>query len=159
MHLKSQAVYLLLIFLFACNNKPPTKKEQLFDALDFKTRTRITQYNIQGERLYEVHCANCHELDGSGLRSLIPPLANSDYLVEDLERAICIARYGIEGAITVNDTTYNQPMPAIETLRPLDVAEIMTYVFNQWGDSVYLISTKFTSRVLSQCDPRGVKGD
>ena len=43
-----------------------------------------------GEKIYVSHCASCHQKTGEGLEGAFPPLAQSDYLMADKERAIQI---------------------------------------------------------------------
>ena len=93
------------------------------------------QYFTNGKKLYDAYCSNCHTAQGTGLGRLIPPLAQSDYLLEDLSRAAIIIKYGQKGSITVNGIVYNQPMPANPKLTPLEIAEIITYVTNSWGNT------------------------
>jgi len=88
------------------------------------------QYYVEGERLYGVYCANCHQPDGRGLVNLYPPI----HPPGDKKRFIQIAKYGIDKEITVDGVTYNRPMPANLNLTNLEIAEIATFVYNKWGD-------------------------
>lgn len=103
---------------------------------DLKTR----QYAVAGQELYVQHCANCHQKDGSGLGQLIPPLKGVGYSENDAPRIAYIIRNGLQGEIVVNEKTYNQPMPANPQLKPLDIANITTYVISKWGDQATLIT-------------------
>lgn len=87
------------------------------------------QYFVEGERLYGVYCANCHQAGGEGMANLYPPL----HFLRDKVRFIRIVRHGLDGEITVNGTSYNRPMPANPGLTDLDIAEITTFVYNKWG--------------------------
>ena len=97
---------------------------------------------VQGRELYNIHCSNCHQPDGSGLRGLYPPLNPSDYMEQHFEEVICLIRNGKSGEIVVNGKTYNQPMPGIPTLTDLEVAEIASYIYNSWGHERGLIDVK-----------------
>jgi nitrite reductase (NO-forming) len=41
---------------------------------------------------------------------------------------------GLDGVITVNGDTFNGVMPALQ-LSDGDVANVLTYVYSQWGNS------------------------
>ena len=41
-----------------------------------------------GKTSYENYCQACHQADGYGLKGAFPPLAGSDYLLEDTRRGI-----------------------------------------------------------------------
>ncbi|MFK8005929.1 MAG: cytochrome c [Saprospiraceae bacterium] len=87
-----------------------------------------------GKYLYETHCQSCHMPDGVGLRGLIPPLADADYLKNNYDQLPCIILLGVEGEMIVNGKTYNQPMPAFPELATMDVALIINYINHQWGN-------------------------
>lgn len=86
-----------------------------------------------GEKVYMGTCVACHQKDGVGLAGAFPPLANSDYLLADKERAIEIAANGLEGEITVNGEIYNTIM-APQGLSNKEVMDVVNYVLNSWGN-------------------------
>jgi cytochrome c551 len=92
-------------------------------------------YYSNGKKLYTTLCTNCHTEKGEALGRLIPPIEKSDYLMADLGRAAQIIKYGQRGPITVNGIIYNQPMPANPKLTNLEIAELITYISNSWGNS------------------------
>ncbi len=112
---------------------------------------RLKQYKVEGEKLYTAYCANCHQRDGKGLASLYPPLAGSDYLLADLPRAACIIKNGLMGEIIVNGDTYNQMMPG-NPITNLEIAEILSYVTNSWGNEAGLTSVKDVEKWLKECE-------
>ncbi len=87
----------------------------------------------EGKRLYTQNCAACHQLDGKGIPGAFPPLAGSDYLLEDPTRGIHAILEGLEGPLTVNGQLYNSVMPAMQ-LNDEEVASVLTYVLNSWGN-------------------------
>lgn len=113
---------------------------------------RYRQYIVQGKQLFLTHCSNCHQPDGKGLAKLYPPLAKSDYLLENIPRAACIIKHGKEGSIVVNGVEYNMKMTAIDQLKPLEIAEILTYVSNSWGNKKGFIEVHEVDRYLLDCD-------
>lgn len=94
------------------------------------TEERITA----GKELYQASCQACHRADGTGTRGLFPPLAGSDYLMADEKRAISTVLNGLSGPVTVNGVEYNLQMPAQRNLTDEDLASILTYVRNSWGN-------------------------
>jgi len=90
----------------------------------------------RGARTYRSLCAACHLPDGKGMAGIIPPLAGADYLLSDRERAIRTVLKGLGGPITVNGTVYRGVMPGLEQiLTDAQVADVLTYVFNAWGNA------------------------
>jgi mono/diheme cytochrome c family protein len=86
-----------------------------------------------GHRLFAL-CAACHQATGRGLPNLFPPLAGSDYLNADKNRAIEIVLNGRQGEVVVNGTKFNNNMPAFP-LTDQDVANVLTYVYNSFGNA------------------------
>lgn len=110
------------------------------------------QYFVEGMELYKLHCANCHQLDGKGLGNLYPPLDGSDYLTAaNKATIICAMRYGHADTLMVNGKAYAQPMPANDQLKDIDIAEITTYIYNQWGGEKIITETSETSKILDKC--------
>ena len=87
-----------------------------------------------GKATYMQTCFACHQAEGQGIANAFPPLAKSDYLNADVNRAIDIVLHGKTGEITVNGQKYNSVMTA-QTLSDEEVANVLTYVYNSWGNS------------------------
>ena len=86
-----------------------------------------------GRRLFTI-CAACHQPTGRGLPNLFPPLAGSDYLNADKNRAIKLILHGRQGEVVVNGMKYNNNMPAFP-LSDQDVANVLTFVYNSFGNA------------------------
>ncbi len=113
------------------------------------------QYFVEGMQLYNLHCANCHQTDGKGLVDLYPPLAGADYLTAtNKARVVCAIRYGQADSLVVNGKRYPQPMPGNTQLQALDIAEITTYIYNQWGGEKTLTETDSVRVILEGCEER-----
>ncbi len=82
----------------------------------------------QGRVLYERECASCHMEEGQGLGELMPPVANSDYILANKEKLACIIRYGMEGAITVNGVAYEGEMEGNQQLTDVEVTNLVHYL-------------------------------
>ena len=137
--------------LTACSND---ERSGRFDHLDKRTKIRLRQYLVEGKRLYSIHCANCHQLDGKGLARLYPPLKDSDYLLPNKKEVICGIRHGQKGEIVVNGISYNQEMPGIPGITDLEIAEIATYVYTEFADSVQIITLNEVRRIMESCSTK-----
>lgn len=87
-----------------------------------------------GERIYKQNCLACHQASGQGVKGAFPPLAKSDYLNSKIDNAIKAVKNGLSGELTVNGEKYNGVMPA-QRLSDEDIANVLTYVYNSWGNS------------------------
>ncbi|WP_224995582.1 cytochrome c [Cesiribacter sp. SM1] len=88
----------------------------------------------RGEQIYVANCVSCHMMGGEGIAGAFPPLAKSDYLLADPERAIHHIIHGASGEITVNGVQYNGVMPPQSHLSDEEVADVMNYIMNSWGN-------------------------
>lgn len=88
----------------------------------------------RGQRVFTQTCAACHQPDGKGIPGAFPPLAKSDFLMADKQRAIGVLLHGLTGQITVNGTKYNGVMPKLD-LQDADIAAALTYIRNSFGNS------------------------
>lgn len=98
-----------------------------------KTLTKDEQI-AQGKNVYEANCSACHQPNGDGIPNAFPPLAKSDFLNADHNRAIGILLNGRSGPITVNGKNYDSIMPAI-ALNSDQMANVLTYVLNSFGNN------------------------
>lgn len=121
--------FFLLIILGSCSPKASSEENTLAQISD----PEVMKFAVNGKLLYENYCGNCHQADGRGLGKLIPPLRDADYFRASVHRSIWIMRNGQKGEILVNGETYNQAMPANAQLKPLEIAQIATYLYNIWG--------------------------
>jgi len=87
-----------------------------------------------GKATYMQTCFACHQAEGQGIANAFPPLAKSDYLNANVNRAIDIILNGKTGEITVNGTIYNSVMTR-QDLSDEEIANVLTYVYNSWGNS------------------------
>ena len=90
----------------------------------------------KGKQVYMGLCFACHQVDGKGLPGAFPPLAGSDYMLADRDRAIRTVLKGMTGPVTVNGVTFNSAMPPQEAvLTDAQIADVLTYVFNAFGNT------------------------
>ncbi|MES1147071.1 MAG: copper-containing nitrite reductase [Solimonas sp.] len=103
------------------------------------TLTREQQIKA-GEARFTGTCSVCHQAAGTGLPGVFPPLAKSDFLMADKTRAIHIVLNGLTGKVTVNGVDYNSVMPPMSQLNDDELANILTFVRNSWGNSGEAVS-------------------
>lgn len=108
---------LISFVLAACNSKTerPPNKEQLMS---------------EGERIYVEYCAECHQTHGKGWSTLYPNLAGNPIVtLHDPEPIIRTVKYG-QGSM----------MPFREKLSGHQMAAVLTYIRNSWGNSAAPVS-------------------
>lgn len=142
-------VCIITAFVVSCCG---SSKRENGNSLDYQTRIRIKQYVSAGRQLYNAHCSNCHQEEGEGLAALYPPVKNTGYVTEDVSRTICIIKFGMKGEILVNGKTFDQEMPANPGLSDLEIAEITTFLLNEFNDSTMLVTQPEVRSALKNCE-------
>ena len=113
--------------------------------------TWLSQQITSGKEIYSKvssgggMCVACHLPNGKGQPGAIPPLADSDWVLGDKERLIKISIHGLQGEIAVNGEKYVGVMqgfgqPLASPLDDQQIADVLTYIRNEWGNSVSSIS-------------------
>jgi nitrite reductase (NO-forming) len=97
------------------------------------TLTKAQQIEAGGV-LFKGTCSTCHQDNGQGMAGVFPPLAKSDFMLDNPRRAIEVVLNGLSGPVTVNGKPYNSVMPPMSQLNDDEVANILTYALNSWGN-------------------------
>ena len=87
----------------------------------------------RGNEIYTDFCMTCHLPNGEGVENVYPPLAKSDYLLNNRMKSIRGIKFGQQGEIVVNGKTYNNVMVSMG-LSDDEVADVMNYITNNWGN-------------------------
>ncbi|WP_421918118.1 c-type cytochrome [Marinifilum sp.] len=121
-------VFFYIISILSCGHSNTKKKVTTSDS------ATITAKDLEkGASLYRAKCMNCHMKSGKGIEKFYPPLADSDYLRENLEEAIYMVKYGSNKPIKVNGIKYNSLMPA-SGLTDEELVLVFNYILNSWGN-------------------------
>ena len=102
-----------------------------------------------GKQVYMQTCFACHQGEGQGIANAFPPLAKSDYLNADVDRAISAVVHGLSGEITVNGNKYNSVMTR-QMISSEEVANVLTYVYNSWGNNGTVVTKEMVEKVKSK---------
>jgi nitrite reductase (NO-forming) len=100
-----------------------------------------------GKVLYNGTCSVCHQPNGAGLPDVFPPLAKSDWMMKDKDRTVGAVLNGLSGKVTVNGKDYNSVMPPMSQLTNDEVANILTYVMNEWGNQAPAVTPGDVAKV------------
>ncbi len=101
----------------------------------------------------DAHCATCHQPTGEGLLNIYPPLKGSPWVSGSEERLIKLALHGLWGKIEVNGRTFDTakgvpPMtPFASLLNDKELAAVLTYVRNSWGNKASPVAPETVTRV------------
>ena len=139
---------LFLLLIISCG---PGSTNKSYEKLSNEEKAKFEKYILLGKEVYEQNCITCHQADGKGLRGIIPPLVNSDYLEQNQEYLPCLLRHGTQDTIIVNGKAYPPQMPA-HTISNIEIAEVITYINNSWGNELRFVPVKEIDRILKNCN-------
>lgn len=114
-------------------------------------KVKYTRYFTDGAQLYKTNCQNCHSANGEGLAQLIPPLTDTTYLRKNRSQLACMVTYGLAGEIKINQQSYNFKMPANQNLAPIDLAKLLTFVTNSFGNQQGIYDVTEIEKHLKNC--------
>lgn len=128
---------LLFLLIVSCNSKDKKKEK-----VDYPEKTALLQTDpelkesvARGKLVYSDMCVTCHMSDGKGVPRAFPPLVDSDYLRENQNESIKGVKNGMSGEMVVNGITYNSAMAPLG-LSDEEVADVMNYINNSWGNKI-----------------------
>lgn len=93
---------------------------------------KATKEAIQkGKAVFEQNCLVCHQVDGSGVPHLNPPLIKTSFVLGDKKKLIGIVLKGLSD-VEIDGESYSNPMPSMNFLSDEDIANVLTYVRNSF---------------------------
>ncbi|HLA53413.1 MAG TPA: PQQ-dependent sugar dehydrogenase [Flavitalea sp.] len=93
-----------------------------------------------GKVLYSQYCESCHKNDGQGIAGIFPPLKKSARVTGDKKELINVLLNGLSGSV-INGKRYTSPMSAFYFLSDADIAGILTYTRNSFGNKAGPVSS------------------
>ena len=87
-----------------------------------------------GQKIYETVCSVCHQPDGGGVPGMNPPLIKTDWVLGDKSKLIGIVLKGLQEKIEIDGDSYDNIMPANDYLTDQQIADVLTFVRNSFGN-------------------------
>jgi mono/diheme cytochrome c family protein len=117
------------IFLLA-QSKPKSTKQGGVDKASME----------RGKKIYDTYCLACHQVDGSGVPGLNPPLTKTKWVLGDKKQLIIILLKGMDEPIEVNGEEYSNVMASHAFLTDPEIADVLTYVRNSFGNKASVVT-------------------
>ncbi|MCP5537565.1 MAG: c-type cytochrome [Akkermansiaceae bacterium] len=116
---------------------------------------------IRGQEVFttKAACIGCHGDDGNGLTSLGPPLVKSEWVTGNATRLSKVLLHGMTGPVRVDGTVYTPAlaMPGLganAAISDQDIADVMTFVRNSWGNKAKAVDAKLVKQVRTDTKDR-----
>jgi mono/diheme cytochrome c family protein/glucose/arabinose dehydrogenase len=116
----------------------------------------------KGEALFTSVCQTCHGPDGGGVKSLAPPLNQSEWVTGNKDKLISIVLFGLTGPVKVNGHVYQTPevsgdMPGIgydKDMPSEDIAQLLSYIRKSWRNNADKITTEEVAKTRQKLTGR-----
>ena len=109
--------------------------------ISWQTQPGLKASIERGKSVYETYCLSCHQADGAGVPRLNPPLSKVKYVTGDKKELITIILNGLDKEIEINGEFYNNVMAPHDFLKDQEIADVLTYVRNSFGNKSSAITS------------------
>lgn len=92
--------------------------------------------------VFTQNCVSCHQADGGGVPHMNPPLIKTPWVLGDQTRLINIILNGFKEDVEINGDNYSNVMPAFNYLKDQEIADVLTYVRNNFGNKASAVILK-----------------
>lgn len=96
----------------------------------------LAAYMAKGSKIYSAKCNGCHMSDAKGDGANFPSLVGSKWATGETQRFAMIILNGLQGPTSTGKSYGAGMAPQGAGLSPEDLAGVMTYVRNNFGNSV-----------------------
>ena len=118
-----------------------------------KTTSSTASFQVsmqRGKVVYTQYCLPCHQADGGGVMNLNPPLIKTTYVLGDQTRLINILLKGLNKGVTIDGDEYTNPMPPVNYLSDQQIADVLTYVRNNFSNKASAVTAAQVKLVRSK---------
>ena len=112
----------------------------------------MSQLAQQGEAVYGQYCVACHQTDGQGMSGAFPPLTQTKWVEGEKAELIGVILNGLQGPITVKGEEYNNVMASHDFLSDEDIAAVLTYVRQSFGNNVSEVTPEEVANVRASAE-------
>ncbi|MEX2574450.1 MAG: c-type cytochrome [Balneolaceae bacterium] len=106
-----------------------------------------------GSQLYST-CMSCHGPEGQGVGGLGTSLAGSEWVQNDPEGVVRVVLHGFEGGAAERGEEIPSVMPAHGSLSDENLASILTYIRQSWGNDAGPVRPGDVSRIREESGGR-----
>jgi mono/diheme cytochrome c family protein len=137
-------VFVLLLIpglVKAQTKKPVTKKPASSTSKSTGSSVNSLKSSItRGNTVYTQYCLTCHQVDGSGVPNLNPPLIQTKWTLGPKTVLIEQVLKGSSGKVEIDGETFHNTMPPLATLTDQQIADVLTYVRNSFGNKASMVT-------------------
>ena len=94
----------------------------------------------RGKKVYTQYCAACHQVDGGGVPGLNPPVIKTTHVLGSKTKLIRIILKGLNTHEEIDGEVYSNTMAPHNHLTDQQIADVLTYVRNSFGNKAVAIT-------------------
>ncbi len=95
----------------------------------------------RGKTIYLQRCMACHQVDGSGVPRLNPPLDGASTVKgNDKLKLVRIIIKGMTDRVEIDGEYYDNNMSANPDLTDTQIADVLTYIRNNWSNKASVVT-------------------
>ena len=144
------SVFFLLAVHFAQSQTVQKKPTTTKTAAKTSTSSSMKASMDRGQAVYKTVCLTCHQADGGGVPRMNPPLIKTKWVLGDKTKLITLMLKGMNEPIEIEDDEYHNPMPPHTELNDQQIADVLTFVRNSFGNKASAVSTNEVKSVRSK---------
>ena len=103
-----------------------------------------------GKKVYDSICLACHMADAMGVPRMNPPLVKTSLVKGSKTKLIQIVLNGMKGESEIDGETYTNEMAPHADLSDQQIADVLTYVRNSFGNKGSAVSASEVKQVRTK---------
>ena len=133
------AAVFLSVMTATGQKKQPSKVQQ----------TSIKTSIAAGKLVYTQYCLSCHMADGGGVQNMNPPLIKTSFISGEKSKLISVVLEG-KSQQEIDGETYNNVMASFNYLTDKEIADVLTYVRNSFGNKKTAVTVAEVKKVRAK---------
>jgi len=136
-----QRIFLVLVVVIAT-----------FVSATAQTNNKLVAASVaRGKTIYLQRCMVCHQADGGGVPKLNAPLdASSTVNGSDISKLVKYIVKGLNDRIEIDGEFYANAMPAADDLKDQQIADVLTFIRNNWSNKAGPITLTQVKQIRSK---------
>lgn len=127
-------VFITTILITLGGIKSASAQTQKGEATAVKNQIISSTVISNGKKIYQQYCLTCHMADGAGVPNMNPPLIKTTRVLGDKAKLIRVILKGLNTGEEIDGETYTNIMPPHNFLNDQQIADVLTFVRNSFGN-------------------------
>jgi mono/diheme cytochrome c family protein len=104
------------------------------------SQSALQASTARGKQVYLQQCLACHMATAVGVEGMNPPLIKTKFVLGDKPTLVKIVLNGMKGNVDIDGDTYHGVMAPHSDLTDLQIADVLTYVRNSFGNKASAVT-------------------